>query len=273
MNLEDHLGDIVRKGRMMSGISRSAAAAAAQCSEAELAGLEETGIPVRELDLARLALVTGLNADKLQSIARGWLPAVSLLSRWHGLQTFVSSGADLSVNCYLIWDEQTKAAALFDTGFVAAPICEAIDSANLQLTAIYITHSHHDHIHALAELRRRFPRVAVMSSSRHAPAAERRALDAPSRIGSLHVGARATPGHAADGVTYVITGWPQGAPAVAVVGDAVFAGSMGRGNDGWELARRKVREEILSLPPETLICPGHGPLTTVAEEIAHNPFF
>jgi len=57
------------------------------------------------------------------------------------------------------------------------------------------------------------------------------------------------------------------------VGDAIFAGSIRRGNQSWDLAKQKVREQILTLPPETLICPGHGPLTTVAEEKAHNPFF
>ena len=42
---------------------------------------------------------------------------------------------------------------------------------------------------------------------------------------------------------------------MAIVGDALFAGSMGRGNQSWELARQKVREQILTLPPETLLCP------------------
>jgi glyoxylase-like metal-dependent hydrolase (beta-lactamase superfamily II) len=58
-----------------------------------------------------------------------------------------------------------------------------------------------------------------------------------------------------------------------MVGDAVFAGSIGHGNQSWELARQKVTDQIFSLPPDTLICPGHGPLTTVGEEKAHNPFF
>jgi len=48
---------------------------------------------------------------------------------------------------------------------------------------------------------------------------------------------------------------------------------MGRGFSSWDQARQKVREQILTLPPGTLLCPGHGPLTTVAEEKAHNPFF
>ncbi len=71
----------------------------------------------------------------------------------------------------------------------------------------------------------------------------------------------------------IVGNWQEDAPLIAFVGDAIFAGSMGNGNGAWDLARQKVREQILSLPAETLICPGHGPLTTVAEEKEHNPFF
>ena len=84
---------------------------------------------------------------------------------------------------------------------------------------------------------------------------------------------RETPGHADDGVTYIVGNWQEDAPHVAIVGDAIFAGSMGRGNPDWDLARQKVRAQILSLPPDTLLCPGHGPLTTVKEEKQNNPFF
>jgi glyoxylase-like metal-dependent hydrolase (beta-lactamase superfamily II) len=89
----------------------------------------------------------------------------------------------------------------------------------------------------------------------------------------LRVTNRPTPGHAEDGTTYIIGNWPEDAPHVAIAGDAIFACSIGRGNQSWDIARQMVQEQILSLPPETLICPGHGPLTTVAEEKAHNPFF
>jgi len=60
---------------------------------------------------------------------------------------------------------------------------------------------------------------------------------------------------------------------VAVVGDAIFSGSMGGAKQFGTLAKQKVREQILTLPSETLICPGHGPLTTVGQEKANNPFF
>ena len=81
------------------------------------------------------------------------------------------------------------------------------------------------------------------------------------------------PGHAEDGVIYIVGNWPEDAPHAAMVGDTIFAGSLARGNQSTEMLKAKVREQIFSLPADTLLCPGHGPLTTVAEEKAHNPFF
>ena len=110
-------------------------------------------------------------------------------------------------------------------------------------------------------------------SSRTAAVDQRNRSNDFIHLGNLRITNRETPGHAEDGMTYIIGNWPEDAPQVAIVGDAIFAGSMGRGNISWEIARQKVREQIFSLPAETLICPGHGPLTTVGEEIANNPFF
>jgi len=60
---------------------------------------------------------------------------------------------------------------------------------------------------------------------------------------------------------------------VAVVGDAIFAGSMGGGLVSYADAIHNNRDKILSLPDDTILCPGHGPLTSVGEEKLHNPFF
>ena len=60
---------------------------------------------------------------------------------------------------------------------------------------------------------------------------------------------------------------------VAIVGDAIFAGSMGGGIVSYSDALRTNREKIMTLPDETILCPGHGPMTTVMEEKKHNPFF
>jgi len=273
MNLEDHPGDIICKARAMSNVSASAAAKAAGLSEAELAALEESGQVPKTAHLGALAGLLGLNPGKLEAIANGWLPEPKDLGLWRELRWITTAAGGTAVNCYLAWDEVSREAALFDAGWEAGPIAELIAGEQLQLRHIFITHGHEDHVAALGELRRQFPKVRIHSGSRTAPVDQRNRTNDFIHLGSLRITNRDTPGHAEDGTTYIIGTWPDDAPHVAVVGDALFAGSMGRGNQSWDLARQKVREQILSLPPETLLCPGHGPLTTVAEEKARNPFF
>ena len=273
MNLEDHLGDIIRKARAMSGVSAATAANAAGISETELSALEETGRAGRPPKLAALAQCLGLNPTHLEGIASGWHPAEKDLSPWRELRMFTTAGEGETVNCFLVWDEVTRDAALFDTGLDAAPILETIAAEGLTLRHIFITHSHYDHVEALPKLREAFPKARIHTSSKSAPVDQRNKTSEIVHLGGLRITYRETPGHAEDGVTYLIGNWQEDAPHVAIVGDAIFAGSMGKGNDSWELARQKVREQILTLPSDTLLCPGHGPLTTVEEEKQHNPFF
>jgi glyoxylase-like metal-dependent hydrolase (beta-lactamase superfamily II) len=273
MQLEDHPGDIVHKARAMSHVSAAAAATAAGVSESDLARFEASGQGAAEINIAALAPLAGLHPQKLAAIVGGWLPAPKDLRQWPAIRSFTSAADGLTVNCYLVWDATTRAAALFDTGVDAQPVLDVIAAEGLALRHIFITHSHWDHVEALPKFRAAHPAAQWHSSSQNAPANQRNKPGEVIPLGSLRITHRDTPGHAEDGVTYLISGWPKNAPTVAVVGDAIFAGSMGNGNGAWELAKQKVRDEILSLPGETLICPGHGPLTTVAEEKAHNPFF
>ena len=273
MNLEDHVGDIIRKARAMLQVSATAAARAASLTEAELAALEESGKPPRKPNLAAVATLVGLNPGKLEAIADGWLPAAKDLTTWRELRCITTDTGGMVVNCYLVWDEVSREAALFDTGWDARPVTDLVAENQLQLRHIFITHGHEDHVAALGELREEFPKARLHSGSQSAPVDQRNRPNDFIHLGSLRITHRDTPGHAPDGTTYIVGTWPEDAPHVAFVGDALFAGSIGRGNQSWNLARQKVREQILTLPPETLLCPGHGPLTTVAEEKAHNPFF
>jgi glyoxylase-like metal-dependent hydrolase (beta-lactamase superfamily II) len=272
MNLEDHVGDIIRKARAMSNVSAAAAARAAGLTETELAALEESGQAPKKPNLAALAELVGLHPGKLEGIANGWLPSEKDLSAWRELRCVTTTAGGMVVNCYLVWDEVSREAALFDTGWEAGPVAALVAENQLQLRHIFITHGHEDHVAALGELRKLFPKVHLHSSSKSAPVDQRNRANDFIHLGSLRITHRDTPGHAEDGATYIVGNWPDDAPHVAIVGDALFAGSIGRGNQSWDLARQKVREQILTLPPETLLCPGHGPLTTIAEEKAHNPF-
>ena len=257
----------------MNNVTVVAAAKAAGISEAELSELEESGRPAKKINYIVLGKSIGLDPAKLEGIANGWLPGLKDLGQWRELRVFTTTGEGLTVNCYLVWDEVTRDAALFDTGLDAKPVLDCMVGNQLQLRHVFITHSHWDHVEALPEIREAWPKARVHSGSRNAPVDQRNKPSEIIHLGGLRVTHRETPGHAEDGVTYIVGNWQEDAPHVALVGDAIFAGSIGRGNQSWDLARQKVREQILRLPPETLLCPGHGPLTTVAEEKEHNPFF
>jgi len=273
MNLEDHAGDVIRKARMMMKVEPAVAAKAAGLSETDYAALEDSGQSAKKLNFAALAELVGLNGKKLEGFYNGWQPVEKDLSHWRELRWLSTSGEGMTVHAYLVWDEVTREAALFDTGWDAAPAFKLIEENQLQLKHLFITHTHPDHIAGLETVRAKFPKAHLHTDARSAPPQHKNRRNDFIMLGSLRITNRDTPGHAEDGVTYVIGTWPDDAPHVAIVGDAIFAGSMGGAPQHGALAKQKVRDQILTLPPDTLICPGHGPLTTVAEEKANNPFY
>jgi glyoxylase-like metal-dependent hydrolase (beta-lactamase superfamily II) len=273
MTLEDHLGDIIAKARDATSATTQATAQAAGLSEPELATLEETGKSPRQINFAAVGKLLGLDSIKLQRLSGGWLPATPDLSIWRELRQITTTRDNLTVHCYLIWDEVSREAAMFDTGWEFAPILKLMEENALVPKHLFLTHLHQDHIEAMGDIRAKFPKIHLHTNSKTAPPQNRNRANDFTHLGSLRITNRETPGHAEEGVTYIIGNWPEDAPHVAIVGDAIFAGSMGRGKQSWDLARQKVREQIFTLPADTLICPGHGPLTTVAEEKSNNPFF
>lgn len=273
MHLEDHAGDIIGKARLHTGISLEEVARAGGLSPAEWQRFEASGAAATPLDYVAIASLLGLDAPKLQAVAAGWQPGPMDLETWRELRVITTQKTAFSVNCFLVWDEVTREAALFDTGFEATPALTFIAEESLDLRHIFITHAHSDHVAGLAAVRTAHPKAKLHSSAADAAVHERNRSNDFTHLGSLRITNRPTPGHAADGTTYILGNWPEDAPPVAIVGDAIFAGSMGRAPGAAGEAIHAVREQIFSLPDATLVCPGHGPLTTVALEKAHNPFF
>jgi glyoxylase-like metal-dependent hydrolase (beta-lactamase superfamily II) len=273
MNLEDHVGDVLRKARQAAGVSAETAARAAGLTANELGELEAAGRTRKPANWLDLAAVLKLNGPKLKGIAEGWLPEARDLSLWRELRIITTERGGNSVNCGLIWDEVSREAALFDTGWDAQPVFDLVEENGLALKHLFLTHSHQDHVAALEPIRHRFPKLLLHSGSKAALPQHRNKPGEFVHLGSLRLSHRDLPGHAEDGVVYLVGGWPEDAPHVAFVGDTVFAGSLATGFQSATLLKQKVRDEIFSLPPETLLCPGHGPVTTVAEERNHNPFF
>ena len=139
----------------------------------------------------------------------------------------------------------------------------------LTIRYLLLTHTHPDHAVDVEITAQALGARAVSHALEPWPGAESCQAGDAFVAGGLRAVARHTWGHSPGGTTFVVAGLPR---PLAVVGDAVFAGSMGGAKVSYQDALRTAREEILSLPDETILAPGHGPLTTVAEEKQHNPF-
>jgi glyoxylase-like metal-dependent hydrolase (beta-lactamase superfamily II) len=188
----------------------------------------------------------------------------------HGLACFNTPYQDFFVNAYLAWDVDTREAVAFDTGSELRPMLDAIRQHDLTLKLILLTHTHPDHILKLAELKQATGAPAYVSHLEPTPGADTHEEGRTFEVGRLRVEARQTTGHSRGGTTYVVRGLDKD---LAVVGDALFAGSMGGGIVSYEDALANNRRKVLSLPDDTVICPGHGPLSTIGLEKRHNPFY
>lgn len=267
--LEDFFNDVL--GKAQRGL---------KLSDEELA--ERAGVAVTDVQdalngsvnppiLEKLASALDLHGPSLVQLANGsWAPPPIQLS---GLVQFNTVFGDMTVNSYLVWDLSSRRAAAFDAGANAEGMIDFIRDHQLKLESIFITHTHADHIAALDELMEGAGCRQVLSHALE-PVDGSELFHISSnthwQIDGLEIEPRATHGHALAGVTYLVRGL---AHPLAMVGDAVFAGSMGGGKVSYTDALATNRRAIFSLPDDTILCPGHGPLTTVGEEKRNNPFF
>lgn len=268
--LEDLYNDVISKSMRGLGLSDADVAAKAgvnvEAVTAAKSGRADDAV------LLKIAPVLQLDGPALVTMAHAaWAPLDIQLD---GLAQFNTTYHDMTVNAYLVWDTESKNAIAFDTGADASPMIEFIEKNGLNLSLIFLTHTHGDHIQDLAKLSADGAVTSFVNEAESCPGAGVKTFklgDTESwESGSLRIEPRATHGHSKGGVTYLVRGLKQ---PVAIVGDALFASSMGGGMVSYADALATNRMEIFTLPDNTIVCPGHGPLTTVGEEKEHNPFY
>ena len=285
--LEDNFTDILGKAQRglwladtelarRAGVSvaqvRAAKSGLSADPSAEASAKEEASTKADEIDetvIRKLAAVLNLGADALVASARRtWQPRDP--GPLDGFACFTTPFSDMTVNAYLAFDPKTRQAAAFDTGADADPMLQFIRDHHLKLDLILLTHTHTDHVFDLDRLKAATGATAFASDREPLPGADTFADGKVFTVGGLKIETRRTSGHARGGTTFVVNGLARN---LAAVGDALFAGSMGGGLVDYDEALRTNRTAIFTLPDETILCPGHGPLTTVGEEKQHNPFF
>jgi hydroxyacylglutathione hydrolase len=194
-------------------------------------------------------------------------------------------------NCTLLWCEATKRAVVIDPGGDLPDIERAIAEANVSVDKIWLTHGHVDHVGGAAELKAKL-KVPIEGPHRD----DRYLLDhvvdtarmfgidgvanvTPDRwleegervkVGDLTFDILHCPGHSPGSVAFT-----NAAQRLAIVGDVLFAGSIGRtdlpGGDHRQLLR-SIRDKLLPLDDDVTVLSGHGPITTIGRERATNPF-
>jgi hydroxyacylglutathione hydrolase len=266
ISLEDNAGDIIGKAQRGLSMSDSELAEKAGIDLANARKLRD-GKFDEEL-LTRIASVLNLSAHALSDLAKGaWQPKKVELD---GLAQFNTPYHDMTVNAYLVWDEKSREAVVFDTGADCGEMLRQIERNKLSVKLILLTHAHPDHIADLSRLVKKTEAPVYISQRESAKPAQPIAEGKTFQVGALKIESRLTWGHSEGGMTYVVTGLAR---PVAVVGDSLFAGSMGGGSISYDAAVQNNLQKILILPDETVLCPGHGPMTTVGEEKEHNAFF
>lgn len=208
------------------------------------------------------------------------------------MKLHVLPAGPIQTNAYLLTAAERKEAVLIDApGEVWEDVARILRDEGCQLRELWITHGHWDHIQGAAEVvRRSGAQVRAHSADQiliERPEIMERFLGEELNLEPVHVDhwvsqgetfsalglsveVRHVPGHCPGNVLFFFP-----ALSAAFVGDALFAGSVGRTDlpgGSHEQLTRSIREQIYSLPPATEIFPGHGPKTSVEVEKEGNPY-
>lgn len=267
IGLEDFHEDVLGKAMLGLSLGKGEMASRLKVGKSEVESVLNGALD--EILIAGMAEELGLCKSKLLVSARKeWSPAPLEIER---LKQFNLPFGSMLVNSYLLWCEETANAWVFDTGPEAAPILEFLAKENLSVDAIFLTHTHGDHIACLEKLKQKTGNPPVFVHKLE-PIAGANLIDEgfEHEMGSLSLRSLHTHGHSVGGTTYLVDGLEK---PLAIVGDSLFAGSMGGGMISYQDALQNNREKIMVLPDQTIVCPGHGPTTTIGEEKANNPFF
>ena len=196
----------------------------------------------------------------------------------------------LQCNCSVIGDESTREAMVIDPGDEIEDVLALVRKHNLEVKQIVITHAHLDHVGGAMKLRAVTGAPILLNQNDYALL---KMLDAQAawigvappgdveidhsvghgetlRTGALSANVLYTPGHTEGSICLYFP-----AERKLIAGDTLFAGSIGRTDlpgGSFKKIINSLHERVLALPDDTIVVPGHGPITSIGVERETNPF-
>ncbi len=207
------------------------------------------------------------------------------------IRTIVSD--PFAENSYVLWQEGQTEAIVVDPGFEPDLILEFLSENGLKLEAIVNTHGHVDHMAGNAEMKRAFPEAPILIGAGDAIMLTDAVVNMSANYGMPVVSPPADrllkegellslagialevfdiPGHSPGHVVYLIR---ETKPITVIGGDVLFRGSVGRTDfpgGSFETLKANIERVLWPLPPDAVVYPGHGPVTTVGHEKETNPW-
>jgi len=194
----------------------------------------------------------------------------------------------LASNCYIIWDDKNRTAAIIDPGEDAKDIIKKVDELDIEINYILATHGHFDHVGAVAQLKREIDVEFLahkgdfffIEDGKNAARRWGFIIDQPPKpdrfiedgdiikIGEHELKVLHTPGHSPGGVSFLHN-------KMVFCGDTLFQGSIGRTDfrmGSFEELKQSIKSRLYTLPDSTIVYTGHGPSTTIGTEKMFNPF-
>ena len=181
-------------------------------------------------------------------------------------------------NCYIVYDEATREAAVIDPGDNAKSILHAVNEEQLNVKYVLLTHAHFDHIGALKPLLAAAPDARVYVGDRDKDDPCDMAYDLLTYTDTYQDGDTVE----AAGLCFRVLGTPGHTPGSVCLlcgdtlfsGDTLFAGSYGRTDfkGGSMQDMYASLRKLAALPPQTRVLPGHGPESTIEDELQTNPY-
>jgi len=191
-------------------------------------------------------------------------------------------------NCYILWDKDTNQGVIIDPGDEAEAILKTIKNLGIKIKFILATHGHFDHVGAVATLKKELKveflahkddlffiedgenaalRWGIQISQ--PPIPDRYIEDGDKiKIGNYELTVIHTPGHSPGGVSFLNN-------RMLFCGDTLFQGSIGRTDfrkGSFEDLAKSIKTRLYTLPDNTIVYTGHGPITTIGDEKKYNAF-